>query len=162
MISMFFFIYIQGHRIIGSEISFRYQRWKNLNSLVSTQHRTAWTVFYHSLRLLCRVLYLSFLQYMNSTIVKIARNKYLIKYVISGKEYIMIVTPVRGPSPILQVINDNEEDITTEVLPYLGPCYDWHGTPIDFSSTFKSEKLTFNLSSGNITTCKNSQSLILK
>ena len=161
LLSLYFFIRLEGHKVVGSQISLRYQRWRSLNNLVSTQHRTAWAVFYHSLCLLCRVLYLSFLQYMNSTVVKLGRNKFLVTYVISGKVYTMVVTPVRGPSPVIQVINDCEEDITTDVLPYLGPRYDWHGTAIKFDTTFGSENLTFNLASGNTFTCATSSSLDL-
>ncbi len=161
LLSLCFFIRLEGHKVVGSQISSRYQRWRSLNNLVSTQHRTAWAVFYHSLRLLCRVLYLSFLQYMNSTIIKLGRNKFLINYVISGKAYTMVVTPIRGPSPVIQVINDGEEDVTAEVLPYLGPRYDWHGASINFDSTFGSKDLTFNLASGDTVTCATSSDLDL-
>ena len=161
LLSLFLFIQIEGHRVVWSQISSRYKRWRRLNNLISTQHRTAWAVFYHSLVMLCRVLYVSFLQYMNSTVVRIERNKFLVTYVISGKIYTMVVTPVRGPSPVLQVINDSEEDVTNNVLPYLGPRYDWHGVLLDFSSSFGSENLTFNLASGDIVTCKSSSSLQL-
>lgn len=161
LVSLYYFIRLEGYKVVGSEISFRYQRWRNLNELVSTQHRTAWSVFYHSLCLLCRVLYLSFLQYMNSTIVKLGRNKFLVTYVINGRPYTMVVEPMRGPSPVLQVISDEEEDVTNKVLPYLGPRYDWHGTVIDFFSTFGSADLTFNLSSGDSVTCKDSSALTL-
>ncbi len=161
LLSLYYFIRLEGYKVVGSEISFRYQRWRNLNELVSTQHRTAWSVFYHSLCLLCRVLYLSFLQYMNSTIVKLGRNKFLVTYVINGRSYTMVVEPTRGPSPVLQVISDEEEDVTNKVLPYLGPRYDWHGAVIDFSSTFGSADLTFNLSSGDSVTCEDSSALTL-
>jgi hypothetical protein len=162
LLSFYFFIYLDGHKVISSQISLRYQRWRSLNSLVSTQHRTAWAVFYHSLYLLCRVLYISFLQYMNSAVVKIERNKFLVTYVISGKTYTMVVKPIRGPSPVLQVINDSEEDVTNIVLPHLGPRYDWHGAIIEFGSTFGSENLTFNLASGDVVTCRDSSSVSLE
>lgn len=164
LILLFFclFLRLEGHRIIGSEISHRYQRWRNLNSLVSTRHRTAWAIFYNSLRILCRVMYLSFIQYMNSSIVRLGRNRFLINYVVNGKLYTLVAMPVRGPSPILQVINDSSEDVTSQVLPYLGPSYDWHGTSVSFDSTFDSEQLTFNLSSGESVTCSTSTALNLK
>ena len=154
------FIRMEGLTIITSQLCLKYQRWKSLNNLVSTQHRTAWAVFYHSLRLLCKVFYISFLQYMNSTVVKLGRNKFLVTYVVSGKVYTMIVKPVRGPSPVLQVIDDKEEDVTEKVLPYLGPRYDWHGSKFDFPSTFDSANLTFNLASGDVVTCTDSDNLL--
>jgi hypothetical protein len=93
---------------------------------------------------------------MNNTVVKIGRNKFEVTYLISGKVYTMVVIPVRGPSPVLQVINDSEEDVTDKVLPYLGPRYDWHGSLLAFSSAFSSDKLAFNLDSGRVITCSNS------
>jgi hypothetical protein len=98
---------------------------------------------------------------MNSSIVRLGRNRFLINYAVNGKMYTMISIPVRGPSPILQVINDSSEDVTSQVLPYLGPRYDWHNTSISFDSTFDSEQLTFNLSSGESVTCRTSTELNL-
>ena len=160
-VSFWLFLRLEGYRAVGAQISYRYQRWRSLNNLISTQHTTTFAIFYHSLCLLCRVLYLSFIQYMNSTIVKLGRNKFLITYVVSGKHYSMVVIPLRGPVPVLQVINDNEEDVTTNVLPYLGPRYDWHNNNINFSETFKSESLTFNLSCGGSVSSKDSKDLDL-
>jgi hypothetical protein len=99
---------------------------------------------------------------MNSSIVRLGRNKFLINYTVNGKMYTMIAIPVRGPSPVLQVINDSSEDVTSHVLPYLGPHYDWHGNSISFDSAFDSEQLTFNLSSGESVTCRTSTALNLK
>ena len=163
LVAAFFwmFIRLEGYKVVGAQISYRYQRWRRLNNLVSTQHTTTISIFYHSLCLLCRVLYLSFIQYMNSTIVKLGRNKFLVTYVVSGKHYCIVVKPLRGPTPVLQIIDDKEEDVTASILPYLGPRYDWHGNNINFSETFKSENLTFNLSSGEVVNGKESKDLDL-
>ena len=67
--------------------------------------------------------------------------------------YKFIVKPRRGPSPILQVINDNKQDVTTDVLPFLGPNYDWHGNKLD-SSFFNTKCLTFEMADGT-TQCIN-------
>ena len=99
---------------------------------------------------------------MNTSVVKIGRNKFCVSYVVSGKMYTMIVTPARGPSPILQIINDDIEDITDKVLPYMGPGYDWHGTGYDFRAIFNSRELTFNLASGDAITCCNSTEFLRK
>ena len=39
----------------------------------------------------------------------------------------MIVSPIRGPSPILNISNETMDNITNQVLAYCGPKYDWHG-----------------------------------
>jgi hypothetical protein len=162
LISLYFLICMDCHTIIWTQLSYRYRRWRRLNNLVSTRHQTAWAVFYHSLCLLCNLFYLSFLQYMNSAIISLDRNRFLVSYVVRGKVYRMIVRPMRGPSPVIQVISDDQQDVTSEVLPYLGPQYDWHGTAVNFESTFKSKRLTFNLSTGEPVTCEDSVGLNLR
>ena len=156
------FIRLHGHLALKEAIIYRYRRWRKLNNLVSTQHKTAWTIFYNSLKLLCQVLYLSFLQYMNSSLIRLGRNAFLVTYTINGKIYKMIVRPVRGPSPVLQVISDNEEDITLQVLPYLGPRYDWHKTNVSFQETFGSKRLTFEIANGDEVGCTKCETPWLK
>ena len=97
---------------------------------------------------------------MNSSVRRIGRNKFLVTYVIKGRSYSMIVMPKRGPTPVIQVINDKEEDVTTDVVPYMGPRYDWHHDFIEFKTLFDSDELTFNMSSGNSVTTKNSKESI--
>ena len=159
IVSLYLFIRLRGDIILRQEISYRYRRWLCLNNLVSTQHRTALSIFSHSLRLLCRVFYISLLQYLNSSVIRLGTNQYIITYVVNGKLYRLLVKPKRGPSPVIQVINEEQEDVTSEVLPYMGPCYNWHNNDMKFNSFFNSETLTFNMSSGNEITCISSKKL---
>lgn len=101
-----------------------------------------------SIKLIIKTIYLKILQYMNSTIRQIDRKTYEVSYVIEGKLYKMRVVPKRGPSPIIQISDEDFNDITYDVLPYMGPNYDWH------RNTFKPEffgrkSLTFSLSDGS-------------
>jgi hypothetical protein len=91
--------------------------------------------------------YISFLQYMNSSIKKIGKNTYEITYIINGNLYKMIIVPKRGPSPILQISDENMNDVTDEIMAYLGPEFDWHGKKFSLEF-FKKESLTFEFSDG--------------
>lgn len=66
-------------------------------------------------------------QRINNNVKKIDTKTYEISYVINNKLYKMIVVPKRGPAPILQVSDENDNNITSYILPYMGPEYDWHG-----------------------------------
>lgn len=57
-------------------------------------------------------------QWLNSTVHQIGKNRYMIYYSIGGKRYATIVKHKNGPSPVLQVIN-GDNDITEIVEPYL-------------------------------------------
>lgn len=90
--------------------------------------------------------------------IKLGRNKYLVTYTINGKLYKMIVIPRRGPAPVLQVIDDEiQEDVSDDVIPYMGPRYDWHNSDITFSELFGRKKLVFELSNGEEQSCETSK-----
>ena len=91
--------------------------------------------------------YISFLQYVNSNVKQIRKNTYEITYIINGNTYKMIVTPLKGPSPVLQIIDHNLNDVTDEILPYLGPERNWHGKSISLDF-FNKESLTFEMADG--------------
>jgi len=134
---------------IRNSIQNKYERWKMLKSVVvSGNQRANNIVIWTSLCIVMRAMYMCLLQQVNKTIKKIGKNKYEISYTINGKIYKNIVCVSKGPSKILQVCNDKQEDITSHVLPYIGPGYDCHGNKI-VSSFFNSESLTFELSDGS-------------
>jgi hypothetical protein len=121
------FLKLEGHYYIGNQIKIKYRKWNRLNNLVSTKHENYIIVAYISIKLLCQALYISLLQLVNRHLVKINKNNYMLTYVINGKIYKNCITIRRGPCPILQISNENTEDITDSILPYLGPSYNWHG-----------------------------------
>ena len=141
------FYYLGGVNIAKEVIAPIYKRWKNLNRLVSTTESSTWFIILISLKLVIYSLYISFLQNINKTVRKIDKKTYEISYVINGKLYKMISHVQFGPSPILQIIDDQENDVTETVLPYMGPSYNWHGNKIspDF---FGHNSLTFELADG--------------
>jgi len=158
LIFSYIFVQVNGHMIVYNQVGLRWTKWRRLNNMVSSQHSTALTIAYHSFKIVCRLFYLSFIQYMNSSMIKLGRNKYLITYVINGKMYKMIVIPRRGPAPVLQVIDtDVQEDVSDEVMPYMGPRYDWHNSDISFDDVFSREKLVFELANGEEHECKTSK-----
>ena len=49
---------------------------------------------------------------------------------------------------ILQIIDHNENDVTDNILCYVGPRYDWHNTKFT-PNFFNCEFLTFQMVDGN-------------
>jgi hypothetical protein len=83
-----------------NKLYIKYQKWKSLKSLVSTQHKSKIIINLISFNMVLKSLYLSFIQYINNSVIKIDKNKYEVSYIINGKLYKMIVSPSRGPMPI--------------------------------------------------------------
>jgi hypothetical protein len=100
-----------------------------------------------SITILLKAVYYAFLQKVNKTVQKTGVNKYEISYVIHGKVYKMIAKVRRGPKKVLQVIDENDEDITDLIDPYLGPNCDLHNSCIT-PNFFGKRILIFNLGDG--------------
>ena len=95
-----------------------------------------------------KVLWLYILQYFNKTVIYKGNNEYIITYVIKGKIHKMVVKPNRGPSKVLLVSDEKQEDVSDLVFSYLGPEENFHKymfTP----KFFNSKELVFELSNGN-------------
>jgi len=137
------------HLVIKNITVQKYRRWKKLTNLVATTEKNSICVFFVSSKIIFYALYIAFLQYMNSTVRRIDRKTYEVTYVINGKIYKMNVKPKAGPSPIVRVSDELNNDVTSKILPYIGPEYNWHEnkfTPVFFGF----HSLTFLLSNGTI------------
>ena len=125
-----------------------WQKWKKLNVLVAYRTANPILIYWYSTQLIFQTMWLSILQYTNTSIRQCGKNKYELSYTINGKIYKIINKIQKGPCPIVQITNEFEENIMGVILPFLGPNYNWHQskfTPSDFG--YKS--LTFEMRAGN-------------
>jgi hypothetical protein len=148
LLSVPILIKIDAHKIVYETIEHKYSKWKQLNNLVSVKHRNKCSIITVSIGMILKSLYLSFIQYLNNSVKKINKNQYEVSYIINGKLYKMVVSPMRGPAQILQIIDHNENDVTDNILCYVGPRYDWHNTKFT-PNFFNCEFLTFQMADGN-------------
>jgi hypothetical protein len=72
----------------------------------------------------------------------------------------MILNPLRGPIPILNVKNENNEDITDIIIPYLGHRNDWNGYKF-YPQFFNYKQLKIELNNGEIKIFNNSETIII-
>lgn len=143
----FILYYFDSYSIIKNTTIPYYKKYKKLNNMVRLQHSGNLKVLKMCFILFLKVLYISICQFLNKSIVVLDKNTYEISYVLNGKLYKMIVKPSLGPSKILLISDEHNNDITTEILPYLGPQYNFHGN--DYSPNFFKENIMkFELSSG--------------
>lgn len=130
------------HLVVYKGVRDRYSRVKRLGGAVALYNKNFAVVLIKIFMILLQVLYLSIIQRMYNPVKKINNNEFEVTYVIKGKMYKMVVRPRLGPPPVLQISNENGEDVTDIVLPYMGPRYDWNGR--NFSpSFFNCNSLTF-------------------
>ena len=149
----------EAHLVIKDAVAKKIRRFRSLNELVATTESNKMKIIWISLSLIIRAIYISLIQYINNSVRHLDNKTSELTYVINGKMYKMIVLPKRGPAQVLQISNDLENDVTNQILPYMGPQYDWHGntfTPEFFG--FKS--LTFELGDGSEYTYKATDHLV--
>jgi hypothetical protein len=147
--------YTDAYTITKDFVTLKYEKWRKLNKLVSTTQDNKLLVVVESIKLILQVMYISLLQKMNKSIKKLDKRTYEVTYVINGRMYKMVAKPTPGPIPILQIIDEESNDVTDKVLPYMGPTYDWHGNKLS-PEFFGAKTLTFELYNGTEYTFKSS------
>jgi Iap family predicted aminopeptidase len=143
------FYKIDGYNIVKEYISVKKNKLKNLYNLVSTRHTSKFIIVLISTEMLFQSFYQSLVQYLDNSVKKIGKNKYELKYVINGKLYKKIIIPERGPLPVVSITNENNDDVTEYILPYIGPNNNFHNE--NFNPNFFDYKiLKFEMSNGTI------------
>jgi hypothetical protein len=141
------FFYLDGHHIVKNTAVVKWKKFRRLNKLVSTNYKGCFKIIWVSICMIFQALWINILQYLNSTIVQIDKKTYEVTYIIRGKTYKMIVKSRRGPRKVLLVSDENQEDVSYIIFPYLGPEENFHGekyTP----KFFEKKELIFELSTG--------------
>lgn len=141
------FFYLDGHHIVKDNTVVKWKRFRRLNRLVSSNYRGCCTIFWVSICMITKALWISMLQYLNNSIVQIDKKTYEVTYVIRGKTYKMIVKPRRGPQKVLLISDKKQEDVSYMIFPYLGPEENFHGRKMT-PKFFGREELIFQLSNG--------------
>ncbi len=149
VIYLLFLYKLDAHNIIYNHIHDKSKRWKKLYNVVATQNKNVFNIVWVSLCLITKALYIVALQQLNKSVKQVDKDKYEVTYVIGNRMYKTIVDLNRGPSPILQVSDENDNDLTDQVVCYLGPGADLSNLETLSPSFFNVSKLYFELSDGS-------------
>jgi len=133
-------------------LALHWNKWRRVNNLVSRNTQNKILIIWYSLVMIAKVIWISILQYTNNTVTCVGKNKYEISYVINRKLYKFHTQVKRGPVPILQIIDHDDNDVTRIVLPYMGPKFNGH-TIASTPDILGYRSLSFELSNGESYTC---------
>jgi hypothetical protein len=159
-IGTYIFKEIDGLKIIKEQIIHKKGKWDRLYNLVSTKHKSSIIITLISLQMLFESFYQSIIQYLDNSVIKIDKNKYIVRYVINGKIYKMLVIPNRGPCSIVDIRDGEDNIVSDEIIPYFGPNSDWHGNKY-YPSFFHYKILVFELANGDQKTFHNAETIQL-
>lgn len=119
----------------------------SLTKAVAKRHKGPRAVICNTIDVLRKKFWFDFVQRINNSITRLDKNTSVMTYTLDGRLYKMVLEHRKGPSLVLLVSDENGDDITTEVVPFLGPKRDWHKR--EFTPKFwNKETLEFELSNG--------------
>lgn len=129
---------IMNYEGLSMLYSFHHLKEKNV---VKTLQKTGKTVLWMA--------YLIAYQKIAKNLQRVGRNEYDVHYMLGNRLYKFRIHSKNGPrcKQVLQVIDQDNHDVTAAVAPYMGPLEDWHGK-VYKPSTLSFESLTFNMASG--------------
>lgn len=154
------FVYFDVYNITKYTVVPKWNRFKKLNRMVSTNYKGFFKILFISLCIIIKAVWVNIIQYMNNTLIKIDKNTYIVTYVINGNIYKMKVKPKRGPSRVLMVTDENNDDISDSIMPYIGPEQDFHNK-IYNSVFFNKKEIVFQMSNGDEKIFKDGQDIVL-
>lgn len=155
------FIIFIGILIYNYELVYeKYKNIQTLNKLLNKSNKknncmvkinNIAKVFRVGFGILFQIYWMKIIQWSNKTIEHIDKKRAIINYVLNGRQYKMVVRDRKGPHDVLLIHDEESNDITDVVLPYLGPNDDWHKT-LFTPSFWDKNKISFELTSGETKT----------
>ena len=151
--------------IIGAVGAVVYQHSEGLQMLYAfhrVKENNAWKGVQKTVQSVMWMGYLLVYQKVAKNLVLWGKNEYDVHYVLGNRLYKIRTFSKKGPycRKVLQVIDEDQNDVTVDVQSYLGPREDWHGLLYD-PSQLRYKSLTFNMADGNSLTFENQQPIRL-
>jgi hypothetical protein len=100
-----------------------YQR---ITNLIRTQDTNPVVVYYKSTKLALKTLVQTYLYTHLHIVYIVDDNNQIISQSLSDVDYKIYKKLYRGPKKVIKITDERGNDITTQLLPYLGPREDFH------------------------------------
>lgn len=106
--------------------------------------------------------YLLLYQKMVKNVESLGCHQHDVHYALGDRNYKIRVFTKRGPRKknVIQVIDADDNDVTHDIMSYLGPSEDWHGV-LYRPSHFRHRQLTFNMADGQTKTFHHDEPILL-
>lgn len=133
---------------------------KDLNTLVQTTKKSNIKAFLISCKMIGQLFWVNILHTLNNTMEYPDKHHFILTYVADGRLYKMASARRKGPPLVLMVLDEQGDDVSNDVIPFLGPERNWHRN--SFSPAFwKKKKLIFELSDGRSESFNETEAIIL-
>ena len=138
---------------IGSICNTHISRFKMVRNIVG-KNVNYFSIFLTALKLILKTIWLMLIQkILHKNVIKISKDIYELTFYIKGQKYIFLLESKSGPNanPVLQVIDDQNNDVTDIVDPYINVYVSKMKNITPNQLGF--DNLTFELNDGTNITC---------
>jgi hypothetical protein len=104
-----------------------YNDFMELYGLVKLRQSSYIKAFFVTCGMIINVTSQYYLPSEKASIKQIENGVYELQFQIRHRDYRYIIKPSRLPPPMIVAVNQDGEDITDKIIPYMGPMYDWYG-----------------------------------
>lgn len=133
---------------------------QDLNTLVRTTKKSNIRSFLISCKMVGQLFWTNILHALNNSIEYPDKHRFVLTYVADGRIYKMVSARRKGPPLVLLVLDENGDDVSDRVIPFLGPERNWHKN--SFTPEFwGKKKLVFELSDGRAETFEEKDTIII-
>tara|TARA_B100001250_G_scaffold230478_1_gene197837 strand:- start:843 stop:1190 length:348 start_codon:yes stop_codon:yes gene_type:complete len=94
------------------------------------------------------------IQWINQNVIHVKDNEYILHFVINGTVYKKYIKVEDDDNPIIQVLTDDDDDVTNEIEPYFNSFYFKRQLTCE---NLNYKQLTFNTLDGEDTTFKDNE-----
>jgi hypothetical protein len=153
-------VIVLGFGIFYKPVKNSYHNFQQLNKIVKKNHKGVGKVLCMAIEIIYKKCWFKFSHWINNTIERYDKNTSILTYYLDGRIYKIVLDHRKGPPLVLLVTDGDGEDVTTTVVPFLGPKRDWHKR--EFTPYFwEKSLLSFELSNGENKTFKNDEIIVL-
>jgi len=119
------------HKNISEFCTNKKEKLLDLYNNVKQQHKTQFKSIFYTSKILLQSLYkILFVNKDKCKITNISNSKLLISYCHNGHLYKILLNSKLKPNYIFSITNENNEDISNILNPYLGPLQNFHNQKI--------------------------------
>ena len=140
-----------------------YNDYRAINELVASKFSNKCMIQYKTINIIVESWKLRLWQKLNRSIRKISKSIFEVNFEIEGKKYFFIIKKQNGPNSIVKIENSKKNNITNNILKYIGPNKDFYNflnlLTAEQIGINKNEELTVYYNNGNKKIFKSSECL---
>lgn len=139
----------------------KYNDFQKLNELVATKYDRKLDIYLHSLDIVRKMYWINFLEWLNNNIEHKDKKTVIVSYTVHDNVYKFVSKLRPGPEKISHITDENNQEVSELVKPFMGPREDFHGQ-IFQPNFWGKDRLTFTFTDDTVFTFGKNDNIVFK